>query len=87
MTTSLPQAGFAVTINMLTSYLAPAAGQTLVARAKAEKVGKTVGVARVELFAIDGGSEQLCALATVTLRPVSAPHGVASQGAAGSPGA
>lgn len=72
VTTLLPPGRGVVTISLHVNFLAPAKGERLVAKGSVVKTGSTVGVASVEVVALDGGHEQLCATATVTFRVVSA---------------
>lgn len=72
VTTTLPAGRAVVTISLHVNFLAPAKGERLVAKGSVVKVGGTVGVASVDLFAQDGANEQLCATATVTFRVVGA---------------
>src|SRR5882724_9261409 len=73
VTTALPAGRIAVTIDLHINFLAPADGPTIVARAQAIQVGKTVSVANVEVMTQDSGAERLCAFCTVTLRAVDMP--------------
>jgi uncharacterized protein (TIGR00369 family) len=73
VTTSMPSGRFAVTVNLNVSFLAPAKGQSLVARARAIQVGSTIGVAHVEVASLADGVETPCAVAIVTLRGVDFP--------------
>jgi uncharacterized protein (TIGR00369 family) len=73
VTTALPMGRFAVTVCLQVNFLAPANGETLIARAKAVQAGSTIGVARVDVISLVGGVETACAVATVTLRAVEMP--------------
>jgi len=73
VTTVLPPGRGVVTISLHVNFLAPAQGERLVAKGSVVKTGSTVGVASVEVVAVNAGQEQLCATATVTFRVVSAP--------------
>ncbi len=73
VTTALPPDRIAVTVNLQVSYLSPANGQSLVARARSVRMGGTIGVAQVEVVTVSEGREDTCALATVTLRSVEMP--------------
>ncbi len=77
VTTAMPKDRFAVTVCLQVNFLAPANGETLIARAKAIQVGSTIGVAQVDVVSLAGGIETPCAVATVTLRGVAMPkrHG------------
>jgi uncharacterized protein (TIGR00369 family) len=56
-----------VTSEFKINYVRPAKGERLIARAKAESVGKTQSVCRCEVYAVAGGAEKLCALAQGTI--------------------
>lgn len=73
VTTALPAGRIAVTVDLHVNFLAPADGESIIARAKAVQVGGTICVAAVEVASQTGGEERLCALATVTLRAVDLP--------------
>jgi uncharacterized protein (TIGR00369 family) len=49
------------------NYVRPAVGERLIARAKAQSVGKTQSVCRCEIYAVAEGAETLCALAQGTI--------------------
>jgi uncharacterized protein (TIGR00369 family) len=73
VTTAMPAGRFAVTVNLNVSFLAPAKGQSLIARARAIQVGGTIGVAHVDVVSVAEGEETQCAVAIVTLRGVDFP--------------
>ena len=73
VTTALPAGRIAVTIDLHINFLFPADGPSIVAKARAIQVGKTVSVANVEITTRANGQERLCALCTVTLRTVDMP--------------
>jgi uncharacterized protein (TIGR00369 family) len=73
VTTAMPPGRFAVTVNLQVSFLAPAKGGSLIARARALQVGNTIGVARVDVTSVADGVETPCAVAVVTLRGVDFP--------------
>jgi uncharacterized protein (TIGR00369 family) len=75
VTTALPNNRFAVTVCLQVNFLAPADGETLIARARAVQAGSTIGVARVDVISLAAGVETACAVATVTLRAVEMPAG------------
>ena len=62
-------------VNMTADYtvklLAPARGEKLIARGRVLQAGKTISVAKTDVFAIRGESPSLCATALVTMRNVS----------------
>lgn len=62
--------GYAVTITLTMSYLLPAAGDTLVARAKTLRSGR-ISTCEVEVSVLGAGKAERCATGLVTLRTVS----------------
>ena len=56
-----------VTSEFKINYLRPALGERLIARARAEHVGRSQAVCRCELFVLREGAERLCALAQGTI--------------------
>lgn len=79
ITSALPEGRFVVTLSILVNFLAPANGDTLVARAKVTTAGKTIGVATVEVVTVGNGAEELCAIATATMRVVDMPVQIAAR--------
>jgi uncharacterized protein (TIGR00369 family) len=73
VTTALPTGRIAVTVDLHISFLSPADGQSIIAKAKAIQVGRTVSLANVEVMNQGNGEERLCAFCTVTLRTVDMP--------------
>jgi uncharacterized protein (TIGR00369 family) len=70
VTTALPQGKIGITVDLHVNYLAPARGETIIARATAIQAGSTIGVAQVEIVTVLNGVEHACAVALVTLRAV-----------------
>jgi uncharacterized protein (TIGR00369 family) len=56
-----------VTSELKINYVRPAVGERLVARARADSVGRAQSVCRCEVYAVSGGEEKLCALAQGTI--------------------
>jgi uncharacterized protein (TIGR00369 family) len=56
-----------VTAEYKINFVAPGIGEKLVARGKLVKLGKTLVIATAEIFAVNQGSEKLCALMQQTL--------------------
>jgi uncharacterized protein (TIGR00369 family) len=73
VTTVLPAGRIAVTVDLHINFLAPADGQTLHANARAVRAGSTFGVACIDILTVRDGIEQLCAIATATMRSVELP--------------
>jgi uncharacterized protein (TIGR00369 family) len=68
--------GTALSVPVVTSefkinYMRPALGDRLVARARAEYVGKSQAVCRCDVFAVGAQGERLCAMAQGTIVPLS----------------
>jgi len=57
-----------VTSELKINYIRPAIGTRLIARASALHAGRTQAVVRCDVFAVDGGTEKLCATALGTIR-------------------
>ena len=58
------------------NFLAPAAGDRIVARARVVKAGRTLTVAQSEVFAEQAGQERFIALLTATIMVVQNRDGV-----------
>lgn len=59
--------GDALTSEYKINYMRPATGSALLARARAVSVGKRQAVCISEIYAVDGDSENLCAIAQGTV--------------------
>jgi len=59
-----------VTSEYKINYVRPAVGDRLVARARAEYVGKSQAVCRCEVYAVTIHGEKLCAMAQGTIVPL-----------------
>jgi uncharacterized protein (TIGR00369 family) len=73
VTTMLPAGRIGVTAGLHASFLAPADGESIVAKAEAIQAGGTIGVATVRVTTIRNGQERDCAFCVVTLRAVDLP--------------
>jgi uncharacterized protein (TIGR00369 family) len=73
VTSSLPSGKIGVTVEIKVNFLSPADGSELVARARTLKMSGTIGVATVEVFSKNEGSETLCAFCTATMRALDLP--------------
>lgn len=73
VTTMLSPGRTAVTVGFDVSFLAPADGDEIVAKAKAVRVGGTISVATVDVTTSCDEGERPCALCVVTLRSIEAP--------------
>ncbi|MGB6055856.1 MAG: PaaI family thioesterase [Burkholderiaceae bacterium] len=56
------------------NILAPGIGEALVARGSLLKKGRTLVIARADVFAVNGGAEKLCAVMQQTLFAIPCPH-------------
>ena len=65
--TLMPADASILTVEYKINMLAPAKGRELVARGKVVKPGRTLTVTTVEVFALDGARETLCAVLQQTL--------------------
>ena len=74
---ALPAGWRISTADMTVKLLAPAIGEKLIARGQALQTGKTISVARTDVFAVREGVETLCATALVTVRSSPPPAAVA----------
>ena len=66
--TKLPPNWAFSTIDFTTKIMAPANGESFVARGRAVSSGKSVSVGEADVFAIKNGIETLCATGLVTTR-------------------
>ena len=73
VTSGLPKGKIGVTVELKVNFLSPADGGELIARAKTLKMSGSLGVATVEVFSKNGGSETLCAFCTATMRALDLP--------------
>lgn len=67
--TLMPSGSAAITVEYKISFVAPARGQRLVGRAEVIRSGKTFTHCESRVYAVDGDTETLCAVALVTLWP------------------
>ncbi len=68
--TMLPPGWVNMTIDFTIKILAPAKGDTVIARGRVIRSSATITVAAADIFAVTGESEQLCATALVTMRNI-----------------
>ncbi len=67
--TLMPMGSAPLTVEYKISFVAPARGQRLLARAEVVRSGKSLTHCESRVYAVDGGGETLCAVALVTLWP------------------
>lgn len=61
--------GNALTAEFKINYIRPAVGTRLIAKAQARSAGRRMAICQCEVYAIDGESRKLCALAQGTVVP------------------
>jgi len=61
--------GNALTAEFKINYLRPGIGSQLIAKAKARGLSKRMAICQCEIYAIDGQTQKLCALAQGTVVP------------------
>ena len=65
--TVVPASASVLTVEYKLNLLAPADGETLIARGQVVRPGRTLIVTKAEVFAVKGGHETLCALMQQTI--------------------
>ncbi|HEY8490487.1 MAG TPA: PaaI family thioesterase [Dehalococcoidia bacterium] len=73
VTTLLPPGRIALTVDLHVTFLAPADGEALLAKATTVRAGTTLGVATVEVCVLQDGAESVCATATAMFRVIDVP--------------
>ncbi|MEA2919210.1 MAG: hypothetical protein QOJ15_11291 [Bradyrhizobium sp.] len=66
--TMLPRGWGAATVGYTIKLIAPAAGETLVARGRLIRPGRTLSVSAADVYAVRDGNDTLCATALATIR-------------------
>lgn len=66
-----------LTVEFKINFLAPAAGERIVARGKVVKAGRTLTLTQTDVFAENNGQERLIALLTATVMAVEGRDGIA----------
>lgn len=72
----MPAGSGVLTTEFKINLVAPATGDSLVARGRVVKAGRTLTLAQAEVFAVTGGQEKLVALLTATLMSIKDRDGV-----------
>ncbi len=70
--TLLTEENTLLTVEYKLNFLSPAQGELLIVRGQVVKAGRTLTVARSDVYAVNGGEEKLCATALVTLMTIPA---------------
>lgn len=65
--TVVPAGASVLTVEYKMNLVAPANGQSLIARGQVVRAGRTLIVTKAEVFAVDDGREALCALMQQTI--------------------
>lgn len=68
--TLLPPGWINMTIDYTVKILAPAKGESLIARGRVINAGQTITVAAADVYSVNGADEKLCATALVTMRNI-----------------
>jgi uncharacterized protein (TIGR00369 family) len=71
VTTLMPDGRIGVTVDLTITFIAPADGEMIVAKASALNVGSTIATATVEVESRSADRATRCAFGVVTLRAVS----------------
>jgi uncharacterized protein (TIGR00369 family) len=72
----MPEGAGVLTVEFKINLLAPAAGETLLAKGRVVKAGRTLTLATAEVFAVKGGASKLCAVLSATLMTIAGREGV-----------
>lgn len=72
----MPAGSGVLTTEFKINLVAPATGDSLVARGRVVKAGRTLTLAQAEVFAVTGGQEKLVAMLTATLMSIKDRDGV-----------
>jgi uncharacterized protein (TIGR00369 family) len=72
----MPEGAGVLTVEFKINLLAPAAGETLLAKGRVVKAGRTLTLATAEVFAVKGGVPKLCAVLSATLMTIAGRDGV-----------
>lgn len=71
--TLMPPGSEVLTVEFKINLMAPASGQRLIARGHVVRSGRTITVCQGEAYAVEDGTETLCAMMTATMIRVDAP--------------
>ncbi len=73
---TMPAGTGVLTAEFKINFVAPAAGESLLARGRVLKPGRTLTLAMAEVFAVSGGKPKLCAVMTATIMAIAGREGV-----------
>lgn len=79
VTTLLPIGRIGITVNLSVTFIAPADGEMIIARATALTVGSTIATATIEIESRTGDTAHPCAFSVATLRAVNHGDGLPDQ--------
>lgn len=71
--TLLPVGSLNMTVDYTVKLLAPARGDTLIARGRVLQPGRAINVAAADIYAVERDQEALCATALLTMRNIKIP--------------
>jgi uncharacterized protein (TIGR00369 family) len=72
----MPEGAGVLTVEFKINLLAPAAGETLLAKGRVVKAGRTLTLATAEVFAVRDGASKLCAVLSATVMTIAGRDGV-----------
>lgn len=72
----MPEGAGILTVEFKINLLAPAAGETLLAKGRVVKAGRTLTLATADVFAVKGGVPKLCAVLSATCMTIAGRDGV-----------
>lgn len=73
----MPVGAGVLTVEFKMNLMAPATGETVVARGRVVKAGRTLIVTQAEVVAVSGGRERVVALMTATMMTIEGRDGIA----------
>ena len=72
----MPEGAGVLTVEFKINLLAPAAGETLLAKGKVVKAGRRLTLAMAEVFSVTGAAPKLCAVLSATCMTIAGRDGV-----------
>ncbi len=72
----MPEGAGVLTVEFKINLLAPASGETLLAKGRVVKAGRTLTLAMAEVFCVTGGAPKLCAMLSATCMTIAGRDGV-----------
>lgn len=72
----MPSGAGVLTTEFKINLMSPAGGDSLIARGRVIKAGRTISAAQAEVYAVKDGQEKLCALLTASLMTIEGRDGI-----------